>query len=243
MALFGLFGKKDPAAEIKKLVHRATQKFGPPDTRARALEQLREMGTPESIRAILQRFEVRVDPGITDDEEKQYVFETIVETGQAAVEPIRDFLRKTEQPTWALRALAELVSVEETVQTVLDVLEHEGPDYTRDPEKKITLLKYLEQHQDSRIVPGAVPFLQDMSEDVRVAAVSLIASQPADESAAEPLIKALLQANEDSSERMKRSIAEGLRSLELSVKGHTPSVEAALPQGYSVNKAGVVVAK
>lgn len=243
MALFGLFGKKDPAVEIKKLTAKATQKFGPPDVRARALEQLREMDTAESLAALCQRFEVRVDPGITDEEEKQYVCETLVESGEKAVEPLRRFIHRTEQPTWALRALEQLVSAEETVTTVVSALEREGPEYTRDPEKKVTLLRYLEQHDDPRIVPSVLPFLQDMAEDVRVAAVTLIAAQPVNDVAREPLIETLVRASDEHSERMRQTVARALASLQLSVKGHTPAVEKALPEGFSVDKEGIVRAK
>ena len=56
MALFGLFGKKDEAAELKKLVGKATAKFGPPENRRGALEKLAEMKTADSLAGLMQRF-------------------------------------------------------------------------------------------------------------------------------------------------------------------------------------------
>lgn len=243
MALFGLFGKKDHAEEVRRLVSKTVQKFGPPENRTKALEQLRELGTPEALSGLLQRFEVRVEPGITDDEEKAYVCNCLVEAGDKAVEPIRRFIERSDKPTWALRALEQLVPPAEVVSVVLATLVKEGPEYTRDPEKKITLLRYLEAHPDPRIAPAVVPFFADMSEDVRVAAVNLAATQAPDEAAREPLIAALAHSVEEKSERMRKTSAAALAKLGFSVKGHTPTVQASLPPGYVVDREGVVRTK
>lgn len=242
MALFGLFGKKDDASEIKKLQAKVMQKFGPPENRQRALEQLRDIGTNEAFLALLQRFTIRVDPSIRDEEEKSFVYEVLVDAGEQAVAPLRTFIERSEQPTWAIRALEKLVSEEEVVETILAVLEKEGPEYTRDPDKKIVLLRSLEQKKDPRIGPGLVPFLEDMNEDVRSATLAVLANQ-VDESTREPIIQALLRAHADQSERLRRAVAGTLVKTGFSVKGHTPAVTAALPPGFTVDKEGVVRAK
>ena len=120
MGLFdGLFGKKDPAAEVKKLLAKATQKFGPPENRQEALQRLVELGTSDALAALAQRFTVRVDPSITDDEEKQYVFESLVEAGERAVGPVKAFVEKSEQPTWGLKVLDRLLPDTEVVEVCL----------------------------------------------------------------------------------------------------------------------------
>jgi len=242
MALFGLFGKKDEAAELKKLATKATAKFGPPENRVGALAELRKLGTPDALGVMLQRFTVRVDPTITDDEEKQYVFESVVEAGEKAVEPVKKFIEKTEQPTWGLRILDELLDESELIGVVLAVLEKEGPEYTRDPEKKITLIRYLEGRTHADIGTKLVPFLEDPSEDVRSATVEVLA-RLADEATREPLIATLLRAHADNSERLKRLAASALAMTKFPVKGHTPAVQAALPSGFALDKAGVVSAR
>jgi HEAT repeat protein len=239
MALFGLFGKKDDAAEVKKQITKATAKFGPPENRQGALTRLNEIRSPEAFAGMLQRFTVRVEPGITDDEEKQYVYECLVGAGSAAVDPIKAFIEKSEQPTWALKALDQLVPQAAVVDTILSALEREGAEYTRDPEKKVTLLRHLEPIEDERIAPRVVPYLGDMSEDVRVSAVAVLAAR-AQESTREPMIQALIQAQAESSERLKRAIAEALVKTGFSVKGQTPAVQAALPTGYTIDKDGHV---
>lgn len=242
MALFGLFGSKDQAEVIKRLQTKATKKFGPTENRVRALDELRVMDTPEALTAMLQRFALNVEPSITDQTEKEFVFTSLVDAGQKAVGPVTDFILKSQFPTWALRVLEKLVSSEQLVGTILDALEREGPDYTRDPEKKLTLVRHLQQFEDERIPHRLVPFLADVSEDVSVAAIGVVSAQP-NEVVQEPLVQALLRADEISSERLRLAAAEALRKSELSVKGHTPAVTAALPPGFSVDKQGHVLAR
>jgi len=242
MALFGLFGRKDDPAAIKRLVDKATKKYGPPENRQEALEALRDLGTPEALTGLLQRFSLRVEPGITDDEEKEFVHQVLVDAGDKAVEPVKKFITRALQPTWAIKVLSQLVPQEDLVATVIAALEREGAEYTRDPEKKIVLLDHLEPLDDPRIAPALAPFFADMNEDVRVKAVRALGKR-CDEACREPLVQALLKAREDKSERMRKAAADALAATGLSVKGFTPSVEAALPPGYVVGKDGVVVAK
>lgn len=239
MAFFGLFGSKDPAEVIKRHQTKATQKFGPTEGRIKALDDLREIGSHSAFLAMLQRFTVNVEPSITDQKEKQFVFEVLVDAGEQAIKPVKEFIRRSQQPTWAVKVLEQLVPTAEVVETILDTLDHEGPDYTRDPEKKLTLVRHLQHFEDERISERLVPFLADVSEDVSVAAIGVVSSQPT-EVVQEPLVQALLRANEISSERLRLAAAEALQTTELSVKGHTPAVTAALPPGFSVDKQGHV---
>lgn len=241
MALFGLFGKKDDAAEIKRLVAKATAKFGPKENRQAALERLNAIGTAESVTGLLSRFNVRVDPSIVDDEEKQYVCDALIDSGEKAVEPLKQFVLRSDHPTWALRALMQIVPAADVVTTILQSLEREGPEYTRDPEKKITLIRSLETLDDPRIAPGLVPFLADVSEDVRFSAVAAVA-QRADESTRLPLIESLLSATQEHSERMRRAVSEALAKTGFSVAERARDVAAALAPGFKLDKQNKVVA-
>lgn len=243
MALFGLFGKKDDNAAIKKIVAKLTQKYGPAEERQGAAEKLVQMGTPEALTGLLQRFTVRADPSMVDDEQKTYACEALVEAGETAVGPLKTFIiQQDAAPTWALKALERIVPESDLVETLLVALEKLGPEYTRDPEKKITLLRHLVEHEDPRIQPRVAPFLEDMSEDVRIAALAVLQVHP-DETTKDPIIQLLLRAVEEKSERLRKSAAETLAKTGFSVKGQKPAVEAALPPGFSIDKEGKVRAK
>src|SRR3989442_2650018 len=81
--LLGIGGSKEERAarSVAKLQKKATEKYGPPENRQGAIEELGEMRTPRAIEALLMRYTVRVDPGITDDEEKQRVLALVQQAG------------------------------------------------------------------------------------------------------------------------------------------------------------------
>ena len=190
---------------------------------------------------LLQRFTVHVDPSIVDNEQKQWVCDALAEAGEVAVEPIRTFIIKQDiAPSWALKALERIA--EEVVDAILAALERVGPEYTRDPEKKITLLRHLEPSPDDRIAVRVLPFLEDPSEDVRIATLHVLHTRT-DELFREPIIRLLEKAVTEKSERLRRAAAEALVKTGTSVKGYRPAVEAALPPGYSVDKEGKVKSK
>src|SRR5512136_3155771 len=105
MGLFDLFASKE--STLRRLGQKLTQKYGPPEGRQKAIEQLAQMGTPEALATLCLRFTVRTDVGIQDDEEKDRVREILVEAGPAAVAPVREFLAQQESGVaWGLRVLA-----------------------------------------------------------------------------------------------------------------------------------------
>src|SRR3954464_15295894 len=87
----GIGGTREEREErgVKKLLKKGTEKFGPVENRQGAIEELGKMRSPRAIEALLMRYTIRIDPGITDDEEKQRVLALIRETGAAIAAPPR----------------------------------------------------------------------------------------------------------------------------------------------------------
>src|SRR5437762_942313 len=88
----GIGGSKQEREErgIRKLQKKTMEKFGPPENRQGAIEELGKIRSARAIEALLMRYTIRVDPGITDDEEKQRVLALIREAGAAvAAEPVK----------------------------------------------------------------------------------------------------------------------------------------------------------
>jgi len=63
----GIGGTKDEreARAVAKLQKKTVEKYGPPENRQGAIEELGEMRTARAIEALLMRYTVRVEPGIT----------------------------------------------------------------------------------------------------------------------------------------------------------------------------------
>src|SRR5574341_2229377 len=250
MGLFDLFGSREAREQnqLRKLAQKVTQRYGPPENRQKVIEQLGEMGTPGALRVLCLRFTTRVDVGIQDDEEKERARQILTAAGSQAVEPVKDFLRKQESGVaWGLRVLAALVAREELLAEVLALLRKLGGEYARDPEKKLTLLTWLQEHPDLlAAAPAAgpapeaalLPLLEDFSDDVRIAAVRTLARSPLVEASREGLIALLLREGDNA--RVRGEVLEALAAHGADVKGHRPSVEALLVEPFFLDKEGRV---
>jgi hypothetical protein len=245
MGLFDLFGSKEDRERnaLRRLVKKVTEKYGPPENRQKAIDQLGHMGTPDALGALCQRFTVRADPGITDDEEKETARSILVEAGTTAVAPLRQFLREQETGiAWGLRALAELLPGEEVSRLVLAELARLSREYSRDPEKKLTLLTWLVEHrggvEPAEVEAALLPLLEDFSDDVRIGALRALAALAPGDAARDGLIQLLLRDRDNA--RVRGDVLEAMARMGADVKGYRPSVEPLLVEPYYLDREGTV---
>jgi HEAT repeat protein len=225
--------------KLPRLQKKTMEKFGPPENRQGAIEELGEMKTEQAIEALLLRYTIRVDPGITDDEEKARVLALIVQAGATALPAVKRFILSRDEISWPLRALGQLLPEAEVVRFLVEVAKKVGSEYSRVPEKKALLLHALREHQSPEIVPVVLPFLDDMDDEVQIAAAEVVAKQQ-DAAGREPLIQHLLKAHDGSNARVREALAGILAESPWDVKGYTPKVEAALPPAYKLDSKGKV---
>jgi HEAT repeat protein len=245
MGLFDLFASKEARAQgaLQKLSQKLTQKFGPPETRAKAIDQLVDLGTPEALRTLCMRFTVSADPTITDADEKERVLGLLADEGEAAVEPITRFVHEQEEGVgWGLRALAKILPPDRLGAIVLGELAHLGKVYSRDPEKKLTLLTWLREHPagaaGEAVEEAVLPHLEDFSDDVRITATRALASLAGGERTRDALIELLLRDVENL--RVRGVVFEALAELGADVKGHRPRVEALIAEPFYLDREGHV---
>ena len=104
MGLFDFFrgkGASKPAAGVDektlaKHAERVLDKRALSPDRFASIEYLCRLATPEAWRIVLSRFNFTVDPSITDREEKQYIFDSIVGSPEHATEAICEYLRRSD---------------------------------------------------------------------------------------------------------------------------------------------------
>ena len=228
--------------KLQRLQKKMMEKFGPPENRQGAIEELGEMRSEEAVSALLMRYTFRVDPGITDDDEKARVMALIVQTGQTALPAVKKFIMGRDEISWPLRALSDLLPEAEVVKFLVAVAHKVGTEYSRVPEKKVLLLHALMTHKAPEISPAVLPFLDDMDDEVQIAAAEVIARQQ-DPGGREPLIQHFLKAQESSNARVREALAGLLADSPWDVKGYTPKVEAALPPAYKLDSKGKVQRK
>ncbi len=237
MGFFDLFGGS-PEKRAKSLQKKVTEKYGPPENRQKAIDQLLDLGTPEAIAALLMRFTVACEPSITDAEEKDYTYESLLKFGDKTIEPLKAFLKKSDVATsWAVKMLRQVVGESDLVGVCLEILAALGPEYTRDPEKKTVLIATIGDLKDPRIAPALNPFLEDPSDDVRIAAAAALAKQK-DEQSREPMLKAFV----DSADRARviAALAAALADSGFGIQGYREKIEKGLPDGFLVDRSGTV---
>ena len=108
MGLFDVF--KGGGGGLKKHAARVANKRAQQHERWESIQALAKDGSDEALRALLVRFTIRVDPSITDGEEKNAAFHGIVLHGEAALGPTRDFLESSDTLAWPLKILKEIQS-------------------------------------------------------------------------------------------------------------------------------------
>lgn len=238
MGILDIFGGGSPEEKARKLKGKVIQKYGDMATRQKAITQLGDMDHPEAVRALLARFTVSVEPGTVDSDEKEHVFDLVKGFGEKSVDPVKEFLQRSDvASSWAVRLLRELIPEEDLTGFILEVLKKIGSDYTRDPEKKTVLIHFLAEKTDPRIPPGVLPFLEDPSDEVKIAALMLLGPLKY-EPAREPLLQLLT--SPDTARRVKTHAVTALYQSEFGVQGFREKVEAELSDPYFVDKAGVV---
>jgi HEAT repeat protein len=242
MGLLDMLGMGGPEAKVRRLQKKASEKFGPKENRQGAIEELGGLKTEAAIEALLTRYTFRIDPGITDDDEKARVLALITQAGEVALGPVKRFISSRDEISWPLRALDGLLPQAEVVKFLVEVARKVGGEYSRVPEKKVLLLHALSNQKSPEIAPAVVPFLEDMDDEVQIAAAEVITKQQ-DPIGREPLIQQFLKAHETSNARVREALAGLLADSGWDVKGYTPKVEAALPAGYKLDSKGKVVRK
>ena len=233
----GLFDVFKGGGGLKKHVARVANKRAQQHERWESIQVLANDGSEEALRALMTRFTVRVDPSITDGEEKNSAFQGIVKNGEAAIGPVRDFLEASDTLAWPIKILKELQSEEEVTGTLLDLLSKMDTGYERDPQKKIDVIATLEERKDTRIVQAVTRFLDDMNETVRFQAVCAIFAQDDPAEAADPLTKTLLA---EESVRVRMMILDGFIERNWKITESKEEAQKKLPTGYTLGKKGEV---
>lgn len=176
MGLLGLFSK-GPLSErkIAKVAKLAANPFAQPDVRMREMQRLVDDGSAQALRGVLRRFAANAQGHIADEDEKKWLEDALVQRGESALGPLRDYIRQEDKLTYALRAFRRIAGEAEAIRFFLEVLKVYGPEDYRSSEAKLQFIWQLsESLAEDRVLPELTAFLQDHSDDVRWAVLDLI---------------------------------------------------------------------
>lgn len=236
MAFLGIFGKKSDGSGIRKHAERVANKRAQAYDRWESIQALNQLKSAEAVAALLPRFTFYVEPSITDQEEKDAVFNGIVEAGEVAFEPVCAFLQKASSISWPIKVLDKIVTPERVIGELLKLLAGMDTEYERDPERKNQVLSSLAEHKDPRIEAEVVRFLSDMNETVRFNTVAVLAAQGSVASQGEALIACLCA---EDSVRVRNRILDALSVAGVSVGTQLEAIKPRLTAGWTLDANGV----
>jgi len=236
LGLFDIFSKSKEerpksVKDVARLERLVANKLSQNYDRQEAIEELSKIASAASARALLKRFDWQLDPSITDQEEKENCLRGIVAAGELALEPLRNYCKKAESLTWALKVLKEIVPPERLTEELLSLLDQFDTEYVRNVEPKVQLLRVLEEHPTEDVRVAVEPFLTDANEMVRFTAVNTTFAVN-DEASAPALLAALVA---EESLRVKNRIGERLAERGWAVPPElVDACRGALPSGFAL---------
>jgi len=241
--VFGLFSKEKA---LQRNIAKATNKLSQQPDRWSAMENLRKDGSEEAIYGLTRRFSIVSQKSSEDEQEKQWVVDVLVEKGEVAIGPVRRYLKNHAQLAFALQVLGKIVPKQRVLEVIDELLASETPGYTRDPERRLDLIKWLGEWPQATaedLVPRLAPYLKDHSEDVRWFAAEALAKHGMPEVGPQ-LIEALTNPEEEAG-RFKRRLAELLAEHKVPLDGRVDAVKGALVgpalAGFTVKDGRLIV--
>ena len=236
MDILSIF-RTPPEKQIRKARKRVKEPHGDAAVRINAGRRLWEIGTPEAILALLDRFTISSSPLVQDEEEKEDVLAWIVELGPKGVPPLKTFLKRERQVYWPVRALREILSEEELTASINEVLRYHWENPPASSEPKAQLIQLLEKLHSPELLETMRLFLEDEDDDVCLGTLDYLFGQPEEE-----VREAILQCYLDSEDRprIRAGILDRLAEAGWGVRGHRPRVEESLPEGYTLTRDGSV---
>jgi len=258
MGFFSAIFNKEERAErsFDKNVRTALNKRLQPEERWASLHALRDLGTPEAIYALLRRFTFLADGKgglVTDEEEKNWVFQVILEFGQKALPELEKFVMAKEgpavNPTHSISQALQLIRMihrdgaDPVFEVLKKLIEANEPGYEREPLRKEEILAFCKEWQDPRLAPLLAGYLEDANETIRFMAVECLFKYDDEEACREPMLKLFLPEH-DESLRIHNRLVQGLCDKGWSLKGYRSFVEPHMnADEYQILRGDTIVKK
>ncbi len=242
MGLFDIFSKEKREERARAgNIQRTMNKYSQTGDRYKAMEALAIEGSDEALYGLMRRFGMMYDKSIEDEQEKEWVFDTLVSKGEAALPAVKRYLAAADSVSWPLRVLQKIApSKDVEVEVIAEALARHEPGYERDPTKKIQLIRHLGLMKHKRAAELVSPYLGDMDEGVRFATVEALLGLKNEEAARDKLLELFVSDGEESL-RLRIRMAEGFAELGWLVQGRRGGVEKKLPDGFQLDREGHIL--
>ncbi len=239
-----LFDKeKAEQRKIKKMLKTVKNMYVQPQERQYTLQQLRDLGTPDAYRAILARYRESAPNTTVDIEEKEYVYDLLVEASrhdQQVLPIVVEFIKESESGiNWPIKILQDVYDFNQMAGFLREVLENCTTDYQRDPEKKQEVILRAAEFEDKALATEVARFAEDANEGVRFHTVETLVSLGFDDITRPALIQILV---DEESLRIVQRVSQVFDEHRdwIIPDEDREAVEASLPDDYGLHKKGYI---
>ncbi len=232
------FFNRSPGKKIERLRKKVKEPHGDPANRINAVQRLMEMGTPEAYLTVLERFKIYVSPSRQDEEEKEELLSWIANAGEEVVAPLIRFLKSERQVYWPVEALKRILSEDELIAKLTEVLRHHWDRPPASPDPKAQLIRALGKLRSPELDEAVRRFLDDDDDDVVLAVLDYLYASNDEEANRDAVLKCYLDCEDRP--RVRAYILERLAEKGWRVRGHRPKVEETLPEDYKLTRDGVL---
>lgn len=226
MGLLDIFSSS-PEKKIEKTKKVMLNEHHQAQVRQGAIYDLMHNEHPAAIDALVERLGVSMRDTIQNEKEQGWVHDILVDRCQEkAIDPLKSFIREHLLISKAILALRELISEEELIEFLCEVLTTYEPKDHRSVDARQNLVDAL---GDLEASPLAVflPYTLDHSDDVRVKVINIIRERlSAAQGDHTEATKALVEALTDpfASGRTMRAAGKALVDLKLNVGGFVDQI-------------------
>ena len=222
---------------LRRAMDKVMNKHAQSVDRFAAMEKLGREGSEEALYALTKRFGYKYDKTIEDQQEKQWVVDTLISKGESALPAVRRYMKEAQSLHYPLIVVGRVASPAVALEVIDELLASEPPGYTRDPERRTDVIAWLgecDEASNEEVTRRCIPYLADFDENVRYKAVDSIALKP-HVSAAGPLVDALVR-EEEESRRLRVRIGEVLAENQWDLGEKKSEVSALMEPGKALDQ-------
>ena len=219
MGLLDIFSSS-PEKKIEKTKKVMLNEHHQAQVRQGAIYDLMHNEHPAAIDALVERLGVSMRDTIQNEKEQGWVHDILVDRcKEKAIEPLKGYIREHLLISKAILALRELISEEDLIAFLCEVLSSYEPKDHRSVDARQNLVDALGDLEESPLAV-LLPYTLDHSDDVRVKVINVIrerisASRGDEGESAKALIEALT--DPFASGRTMRAAGKALVDLKLNV--------------------------
>ena len=222
---------------LRRAMDKVLNKHAQSVDRFAAMEKLGKDGSDDSLFALTRRFSFKYDKTIEDQQEKEWVKDTLISKGEASLPAVRRYMKDATTLHYPLIVVGRVASIKVALEIADELLASEPPGYTRDPERRTDVIAWLaecDEASNEEVTTRCIPYLADFDENVRYKAVDSIALKP-HPIASGPLVDALVR-EEEESRRLRVRIGEVLAENQWDLGDKKSDVAALMEPGKALEQ-------